>query len=171
MANYSFGSFTPCVYNESTKTWDEYVPCIYNGTTWEEYEAYIYSSYAATSQNLDSWNESLNALYAENATNGDSSTVPVRYTKNKIDVSDYNKITFTISNFSYLTTYATFCVSSSTNINGSVAEVCTEGVFQKENGTIELDVSDLSGSYYVVIQLEASYKNGGYITIEDVVMT
>lgn len=134
------------------------------GETWVPKEVDILNDTSITG----GWSGSLNHIYCAEGDGG--TVVPVVYTNNKVDVSKYNKITFTVSDISWGGCYAFFCVSTSNSVNNAVVSKDTGG-FQQTYGEVVLDVSGLSGEYYLIVNLRPYYQNGGYLTVSNIVMS
>lgn len=91
------------------------------------------------------------------------------HTNNMVDLSKYDKITFTVSEITWGGSCAYFCVSKTHDFDDSVAGSTAE--FGATQGEVVLDVSGLSGEYYIIVTFHAYYKNGGWLTVSDIVMS
>jgi len=69
------------------------------------------------------------------------------YTKKKINLTNYSKVRFTHSTYGR----GTFAVASGTTDNDIVKSVKASLNWNGSSGTIDLDVSDLNGDYYIMV--------------------
>lgn len=86
-------------------------------------------------------------------------------TANKVDVSIFSKLCANLSNYGNSTSngYKYFGLYNAYNAKtGSVAEAFLA------NGVIELDVSNITGSYYVAIALNSAYGYAAHINVHEI---
>jgi len=106
-------------------------------------------------------------MYAATSSADDSSIVPKRYTLKKIDLTPYNTLKFVYADHSWGGTQGRFYVSSNQSTSGNVVSGVTG---QNTSGTVTLDISSVTGSYYIYFELSPYYNNGGYLTITQVIL-
>lgn len=83
--------------------------------------------------------------------------------QNKIDLTNYTKLTATISNYTYAKRYRVFITVFESNDDMFGDEACALYQFP-DSGTYSLDISNLSGEYYVAIGL----YNADWSTIQTI---
>lgn len=95
-----------------------------------------------------------------------ASIVTSAATKNKVDLTNISKLTIvspggSTANNGY---YGYFCVRSSRNgVGNSVAQV----MIPKGAATVTLDVSGLSGSYYLMLRIQAGASGGDQVDMSE----
>lgn len=95
-----------------------------------------------------------------------ASTVTSAVTSNKVDLTDISKLTIvspggSTANNGY---YGYFCVRSSRNgVGNSVSQV----MIPKGKSTVTLDVSGLTGSYYLMLRIQAGASGGDQVDMSE----
>lgn len=91
-----------------------------------------------------------------------SSIVPTSYFKNKIDLTNVNSIDFTVE-FTYAG-IITLSVGTTTNLGIKSLSTSSSPVTNNTPKTYSLDVSELSGEYYIGFLHSSSYSTWGVVS-------
>ena len=94
----------------------------------------------------------------------------VARTKNKISLADFSTLTFVVDDCilpSKAYGYLLVCDTSSTNIWWADESIIKKSLSNGNTGTFVLDISALTGSYYVCFGVEAD-ENEGRVTVSEV---
>lgn len=136
---------------------------VFKNGEWLELEVVLYNEGVDNEGVTGGWSGSLENL-SSNSAEG-ISIVTTRYTINKIDLTNFTKLTCVLRDLT--STYGYIIVSTTQDETGKVAENATPD-YSSGDATLELDISNLDGSYYILVKCATTYGNAGSFSVSKI---